>query len=395
VLDPSADEDGDGLSNGTEISGGTNPYQRDSDGDGVNDPMEIADGTDPNDANSRNHLSQGLLAYYPFSGDYLDKSGFANHLTPQGVELVADQNGFTSSAVRIQSGQYLLNNNMNFQLSENQDITILVWVRMDNYDHPYPAFVALSNEGATLNTLNFDMLRMGMIANRDIGNEFWVDHHFGRSSGNSLSSGYTLELGHWNQLGLTVSASGSIKLYVNGNLKAQEQKNFGAIVTQPTQLILGHSFPDFYFNGALDDLRIYGRVLSSSEIGQIYRSEAAIVTLIDWLGGSELTPDLVEKYVFGGAAGPNSPAEPVTTSLQGNELVLSVIVRTNDPNVTVWGEAATDLAGFKTPATPQIVPGTPAANQEGVPAGCQRQVFKMNADGLQRGFLRVRADIAN
>ena len=41
VLDPTADEDGDGLTNGTEISGGTNPYQRDSDGDGVNDPVEI------------------------------------------------------------------------------------------------------------------------------------------------------------------------------------------------------------------------------------------------------------------------------------------------------------------------------------------------------------------
>jgi hypothetical protein len=115
----------------------------------------------------------------------------------------------------------------------------------------------------------------------------------------------------------------------------------------------------------------------------------------DWRGSGELTPDLAEKYVFGGAAGPDSPAEPVTTSLQGNELVLSVIVRTNDPNVTAWGEAATDLASFKAPANPQIVSGTPAANQEGVPDGFERQEFRLNSNGLERGFIRVRANISN
>ncbi|NBT49934.1 MAG: DUF5011 domain-containing protein, partial [Actinobacteria bacterium] len=75
VLDPVGDEDGDGLTNATEISGGTNPYQRDSDNDGVTDVMEVADGTNPNSSSSFNPLSKGLVAYYPFNGNANDESG--------------------------------------------------------------------------------------------------------------------------------------------------------------------------------------------------------------------------------------------------------------------------------------------------------------------------------
>jgi hypothetical protein len=115
----------------------------------------------------------------------------------------------------------------------------------------------------------------------------------------------------------------------------------------------------------------------------------------DWLGSISSSPGMMEKYVFGGAIGPDAESEPISLSKVGAEVTLSVIVRTNDPKVSVWGEVTSDLADFSSPTTRQTISGVPAASQEGVPAGCQRQVFKMNADGLQRGFLRVRADIAN
>ena len=47
VLDPNGDEDGDGLTNGAEILGGTNPLLADTDGDGVKDGAEVAAGTSP------------------------------------------------------------------------------------------------------------------------------------------------------------------------------------------------------------------------------------------------------------------------------------------------------------------------------------------------------------
>ncbi len=50
VLDPDADDDGDGLSNADEdCIWGTDPFNSDSDGDGFSDGEEVEDGHDPND----------------------------------------------------------------------------------------------------------------------------------------------------------------------------------------------------------------------------------------------------------------------------------------------------------------------------------------------------------
>ncbi|HFU3985772.1 TPA: putative Ig domain-containing protein, partial [Streptococcus suis] len=52
AYDLSADDDGDGLTNGEELEIGTNPTNSDTDGDGRTDGDEVTDGTDPTDPNS-------------------------------------------------------------------------------------------------------------------------------------------------------------------------------------------------------------------------------------------------------------------------------------------------------------------------------------------------------
>lgn len=53
VLDPTGDEDGDGLTNQTEITLGTDLYNHDTDGDGYGDGAEVAAGKNPLDPASR------------------------------------------------------------------------------------------------------------------------------------------------------------------------------------------------------------------------------------------------------------------------------------------------------------------------------------------------------
>ena len=64
ILNPSGDEDNDGLNNTEEATLGTNPYLPDTDSDGVNDLREVGDATDPLDHSSFNPLSVGLIGHF-------------------------------------------------------------------------------------------------------------------------------------------------------------------------------------------------------------------------------------------------------------------------------------------------------------------------------------------
>jgi hypothetical protein len=72
---PSADDDGDGLTNGEEAALGTDPHDADSDGDGYEDGDEVAEGSDPTDPSSG--IYAGGWPYNP-DKEALGDPGWAN-----------------------------------------------------------------------------------------------------------------------------------------------------------------------------------------------------------------------------------------------------------------------------------------------------------------------------
>lgn len=103
------------------------------------------------------------------------------------------------------------------------------------------------------------------------------------------------------------------------------------------------------------------------------------------------TPGSLVKYAFGGAADIHSVGELPTLSSDGVELVMTAVVRTNNPGLLVIGVMTTNLAAAWSPLTnnPHGVPSTSLA---GVPAGCQRRDFRLPITAEhQQAFLRLQS----
>jgi len=99
------------------------------------------------------------------------------------------------------------------------------------------------------------------------------------------------------------------------------------------------------------------------------------------------------RYALGGNASGDSVAKP-SSSVAGEYLVIRAIVRTDDPNLTVVGEAVTDLENYTSGNSVVEVPGVDATDQDGVPVGCKLRTFSVEKGSDAKKFLRLKASLA-
>jgi hypothetical protein len=112
-----------------------------------------------------------------------------------------------------------------------------------------------------------------------------------------------------------------------------------------------------------------------------------VIGLSDWLGGVAQTSELLLKYAIGGAASPTAASEKTVTVVDGSKLSLTAVVRTNDTNLTIAGEAGVDLSVWKTNGVSNI----PSSSQTSVPVGCQRRIYSVDrTNSPARQFLQLK-----
>ena len=268
VLDPNGDEDNDGLNNTEEASLGTSPYLRDTDGDGVNDLREVGDGSDPLDPASFDSLSLGLVAYYPFNGNANDESGNEIHGTSVNSVLDADRYGQTDAARRF-SPSWRSRVEIPWQTNLVTNVTCFsFWFKTAELDPRAPFVISGTAEYDFSFHLNSAARYDGL---RFIPSPFVVV---------DSTEGY--KAGVWNHV-VAVSGSDSqeqgiwlngrkISTYVSGGDPAAPSQHVS------DRLWIGgrqyeSSRSGTYFDGWIDDVRIYNRALSSQEVASLYGNE--------------------------------------------------------------------------------------------------------------------------
>jgi hypothetical protein len=99
------------------------------------------------------------------------------------------------------------------------------------------------------------------------------------------------------------------------------------------------------------------------------------------------------RYALGASAPGSSVTKPISAVTGGN-LVITAIVRTDDPNLTVVGEAVTNLGNYASGTSVVEVQGVDAVDQAGVPVGCKLRSFSIAQGSDAKKFLRLKASLA-
>jgi hypothetical protein len=111
------------------------------------------------------------------------------------------------------------------------------------------------------------------------------------------------------------------------------------------------------------------------------------MTYEQWLGGVPPTSELLLKYAVGGALSPTAVSENTASVLDGSKLSLTAVVRTNDPSLSIVGDAGLNLISWSSSG----VSVAPSANQVSVPEGCQRRIYSVDqSQSPSRQFLRLK-----
>lgn len=234
------------------------------------------------------HVQRSLGAYtvtaYDFNdGTASDVSGNNNNCTIYGAVSVA--------------GMAELGNALNFNgvndyvecgnaasLNITDEITIEVWFKAFTDTNGWDRLVAKSTPTAVF---PFTMYGVLFVGSNYVGDEVKGNLRFEIASGGQQHIIYTktvVPVGEWMYAVATYDAANKMRLYLNGALDSGDMWRYdsvsgvivntllsGKIDTNNVPLSIGRSYYNLdYFNGVIDEVRIYNQALSLSEIQKHY-----------------------------------------------------------------------------------------------------------------------------
>jgi len=204
-------------------------------------------------------LNNGLVAYYPFNGNANDESDNGNDGTVNGATLAEDRFGKADSAYSFDGDDHISTPLLRSPLS---NLTITVWFKYNSsVEAGYNAVIGVYNDGPST---NFFSPSTSFFIGKNSGNS-----SIGVQDGNyvpNVAMGTEAWDRSWHHIVYTYT--GSIgNIYLDGDFVGSASLSGG---TGTILIGLEAELNGYYFNGIIDDIRIYNRVLSEDEIKEIY-----------------------------------------------------------------------------------------------------------------------------
>ncbi|MBP7689894.1 MAG: LamG domain-containing protein, partial [Thermoflexales bacterium] len=387
-----ADTDGDGLLDADEAVLGTNPLKQDTDGDGLTDKEEqtgwefvygfTANGTplrtwftsDPLQADSDQDgltdfqektfgfnpraVSNPQVLTYESSvrevsaprlllrleeangaSTFADASGYINPVTCSSTAcpVAAVQGRFGTAALFDGANDVItLNDFSAFETNRVSAVTVAAWVNPADYVGYSPIVAQENNAGAGywLNLSSNGTIRF------IVGN---------LSTNLDLSTVSAIPLNQWSHVAGTYDGS-TVRIYINGVEAANAAFTGGMIVPHKTVRIGSDVAPNGYFSGRLDEVAVFDRALTATEISVLmnarYNPNDAVVKPGDTLAYSATVKNELFNRYANGLLSADFPAA-VDSSVAPTTFVLQPLEATDMAgNVQVKSTATSGVANL-------------------------------------------------
>jgi len=197
--------------------------------------------------------SQNLFAYYPFNGNANDESGNENHGTISGATLTDDRFGNPDSAYSF-DGNDIITIAHDDILNCSNELSISVWVKPNSLQNAM--ILGKSNYISNTNYLL-----------RTVSTGYIAFEYKNFANSNSL----LLTAGVWNHIAVISNSDNSKLVYINGALATHTSASspYGLVTNVFT---IGARPGAEFFNGSIDDLRMYKSALIESDVLNLYNN---------------------------------------------------------------------------------------------------------------------------
>lgn len=192
-----------------------------------------------------NPLTEKLEICLKLNNSYADSTGkIADGVTSGTPSFVNDRKGNINSALYLNGSSKVTFTNVNFK---GQEVTVSLWTKA-YYNSLDQVLTAMSPSGGIIISLGTNNIAASVSI---------------PSTNGAISSNID---NNWHHIAVTYNGT-DILLYIDGTLEATTNHP-GSISDGPRDVVLGF-FNNGYWRGIIDEVRIYSKVLTASDIQQL------------------------------------------------------------------------------------------------------------------------------
>jgi len=241
--------------------------------------------------NKGGSLTSGLVGHWTFDG--ADISGTQVYdKSPQGTNTGTSSGGVTKVMGKLGQAMKFNGSTGNTSISSvmglsTADVTISHWVKLPSLSTK-GQFVRVGGNygyGTGVGTNTYDANGNNLIML--FGGIRWIP------------TSYNFTDTKWHYITMTINSAGVPAIYVDG-IYINSYSGTSATAPDDTTYI-GREATGRYFNGSIDDVRIYSRALSATEVRQLYAMGGDKIQASTVNKGGSLTSGLVGHWTFDGA----------------------------------------------------------------------------------------------